>query len=39
MQRASPASATEPQQFADAVYRGSGGQDLDGYATRREFRP
>jgi len=39
MQRASPAAATEPQQFVDAVHSGSGGQDLDGYASRRELRP
>ena len=39
MQRASPATATEPQQFVDAVHSGSGGQDLDGYATRHELGP
>lgn len=39
MQRASPAAATEPQQFVDAVHSGSGRQDLDGYAARREFLP
>ncbi len=39
MQRASPATATEAQQFTDAVYSGGGRQDLHGYATCRELRP
>jgi hypothetical protein len=38
MQRASPATATETQQFADTVHSGSGGQDLDSDAARRELR-
>ncbi len=39
MQRTSPVARAEPQQFVDAVDGGSGWQDLDGYAARRELRP